>query len=100
MAVSTWFSEKTLEHVADPTAVPREALRVTTRGGVVLMDVPDYHAWYSDTAMPARTHSGKMSSNTVMLRDIFDDLRFGTRLIRKTRDSQRRRSSHSHSVLA
>ena len=37
----------------------------------------------SGTVMLARTHSGKMSSNTVMLRDIFDDLRFGTRLIRK-----------------
>jgi SAM-dependent methyltransferase len=47
--------ERTLQHVADPTAVVREMTRVTRPGGTVLMTEPDWGTLVIDGGDPAIT---------------------------------------------
>jgi 2-polyprenyl-3-methyl-5-hydroxy-6-metoxy-1,4-benzoquinol methylase len=47
--------ERTLQHVADPTAVVREMARVTRPGGTVLLTEPDWGSLAIDAGDPALT---------------------------------------------
>jgi SAM-dependent methyltransferase len=82
------FTKAVLEHVTDPKAVLREAVRVTRRGGIVLMDVPNYHAWYEwhyDMFWPMFTRSRALAKMYVRLRGrpdyYIDQLNFTTPLL-------------------